>query len=158
MRRVVFTGGIIVNSGTLRSGINTAFASQLLTVRPAGTFDLQGFTNTNTALNVQSGFRVGAQVTGTGTLTLTAAAGVSHSLNGDGTTGATISANLALPTTATILVANGLATDDLTVSGVVSAVNTTLTKSGAGTLVLSNANTYSRRNGGDGRTRERSQQ
>jgi hypothetical protein len=38
-RSVARTGGIVVNSGTLRAGINNPFVSQAMTVRAAGTLD-----------------------------------------------------------------------------------------------------------------------
>ncbi len=57
-RNVARTGGIIVNSGILRSGINSAFASQAMTVRAAGTLDLNGFNNTISTLTLESGANV----------------------------------------------------------------------------------------------------
>ena len=85
-RAVTRTGGIVVNSGTLRSGIANSFASQAMTVRAAGALDLNGFSHTVSSLTLESGATSGANVaTGAGTLTL--GGNVTLNVNGSGCTG-----------------------------------------------------------------------
>ncbi len=139
-RSVARTGGIVVNSGTLRSGINSAFASQAMTVRAAGALNLNGFNHTVSSLTLESGATSGATVT-TGAGTLTLGGNVTLNVNGTGTTGAIVSGNLASTATRTFTVNNGSAVDDLTVAAVISGAGG-VTKAGAGTLALARANTY----------------
>ena len=139
-RAVARTGGIVVNSGTLRSGVTNAFASQAVTVRAGGVFDLNGFNNTVSGLTLESGATAGAAVT-TGAGTLTLAGNLGLNVNGTGATGATISGNLAETATRTYAVNDGVAADDLTIAAVISGAGS-VTKTGNGTLALAGANTY----------------
>jgi filamentous hemagglutinin family protein len=140
-RAVARTGGIIVNSGTLRSGIANSFVSQAVTVRPSGALDLNGFAHTVTSLTLESGATSGATVT-TGAGVLTLGGNVALNVNGSGFTGASISGNLTSAATRTFTVANGVAVDDLTIAALISGAGG-LTKAGAGTLTLTGANSYS---------------
>ena len=139
-RNVARTGGIVVNSGTLRSGINSSFASQALTVRAAGTLNTNGFNQTVSSLTLESGATSGATVT-TGAGTLTLGGNVTLNVNGTGATGAIVSGNLASTATRTVTVNNGATADDLAIAAVISGAGG-LTKAGAGTLALDGANTY----------------
>ena len=129
-----YTGTTTINAGTLRYGVNNAIASGAVVVNNGGTYDLNNFSDTIGALTVNSGATGGTVTTGTGTLTL----GGNVTSTG-GAANATISGNLALGGNRTFTTTN--AADGLTVSAVISGVNT-LTKAGAGTLTLSGANTY----------------
>lgn len=134
-------GGFFVNSGSLNSGIINSFASQDVTVRSGGIFNLNNFNNTMASLTLENGGLTGASVTtGTGTLTLTGA--LTSEVNGSGVAGSTITGNLVLPALASIVVEDGLVANDLTISAVVSGAGTSLTKTDAGTLALSGTNTY----------------
>jgi filamentous hemagglutinin family protein len=139
-RSVTRTGGVMVNSGMLRSGVNNAFASQAMTVRSAGALDLNGFNNTVSSLTLESGATAGATVT-TGTGTLTLGGNAALNVNGTGAAGAVVSGNIAATATRTFTVNNGAAADDLTVAAVISGAGG-VTKAGAGTLALYGANTY----------------
>jgi hypothetical protein len=98
-RSVAISGGLFVNSGVLRSGIANAFSTaQPVTVRAQGTFDLNGFNNSITTLQLESGAVSGASVT-TGAGTLTLGGDVTLGVNGSGAVGATLSGNLALGAT-----------------------------------------------------------
>jgi autotransporter-associated beta strand protein len=140
-----FTGGLFVNSGTLRSGIASAFATQAVTVRAPGTFDLNGFSNSITTLTLESGSSSGAAVT-TGGGTLTLGGNVTVNANGSGAVGAAISGGGLLNlggATRTFTVANGLAANDLDVATTIQVTGAFgITKAGAGTMTLENANTY----------------
>ncbi len=139
-RAVVRTGGIVVNSGTLRAGVANSFASQAMTLRSSSALDLNGFSHTVTSLTLESGASSGAAVaTGLGVLTL--GGNVALNANGSGTTGASISGNLTSAATRTFTIANGVAVDDLTVAALISGLGG-VTKAGAGTLTLTGTNTY----------------
>ena len=139
-RAVTRTGGIIVNSGTFRSGIANSFVSQALSLRPSATLDLNGFGHTVTSLTLESGAITGASVvTGAGVLTL--GGNVALNANGSGIIGAGISGNLTSAATRTFTVANGVAADDLTISALISGAGG-VTKAGTGTLTLTGINTY----------------
>ncbi len=139
-RSVARTGGIVVNAGTLRSGIANSFASQAMTVRAAGALDLNGFNHTVSSLTLESGATSGASVS-TGVGTLTVGGNVALNVNGTGATGAIVSGSLASTATRTFTVNNGSAADDLTVAAVISGAGG-VTKAGVGTLALNGANTY----------------
>ena len=141
-RSVAISGGLVVNSGTLRSGVANAFSTaQSLAVRTAGTFDLNGFNNSITTLQLESGAISGASVT-TGAGTLTLGGDVTLGVNGSGAVGATLSGNLALGATRLFTVNDGTAANDLTISAIISGAGAGLTKEGTGTLRLTGANTY----------------
>ncbi len=142
-RSVVISGGIRTTAGTLKSGINNAFSTaQAFTVLAPATLNFNGFNNSITTLTLNSGATTGATViTGAGTLTLGGT--VTLNANGSGAVGATISGNLALAgTTRTLTVNDGIATNDLTISAIISDGVAGITKGGAGTLSLSGTNTY----------------
>src|SRR5205814_3062946 len=102
-------------------------------VAASGTLDLNGFDDTLDALTLTGGH----VATGSGTLTL------GGNLNtAEAATTATVSGIVDLGSAArTFVVPDGSVAPDLTVSAVVSG-GFGLTKAGAGTLVLSAANTY----------------
>ena len=137
----IFTSfnNLIVSGGTTTTGVAlTAVAS--LTVKSASTFSV-GHAVTASAVSLEGCCAVtGGIISGTRTLTL--GGNVTVTDNAGGTAGATISCPVALGATRTITVADdGTAANDLTVSGIVSTTGS-LTKAGAGTLLLSRANTY----------------
>jgi fibronectin-binding autotransporter adhesin len=128
-----YTGLTTVSAGTLKNGTNNVIVGAV-TVSDGGTYDLNGFSDTIGALTVSSGTTGGTVTTGAGTLTL----GGTVTSSG-AATNALISGNLALGANRIFSVTN--AADGLSVSAVISG-NFTLTKQGAGTLMLSGANTY----------------
>ncbi len=138
-----FTGGITINSGTLALGVTNALASQATTVRAPGTLSVtSGGAASVTTLALESGSTSGASVT-TGVGTLTLGGDITQIVTGTGATGALISGNLALGASRQITVADGVASNDLTISALISGATFGITKQGAGLLALSNnANTY----------------
>lgn len=128
------TGGIVTLSDNQTVGA-------ALTVKAGATLALDTFNlGTPTSLTMEIG-STGASITGsTGTLTL----GGNVTVNAtSGSSGASISSPVALGATRTFTIANdGTSATDLTVSGVVSGGGFGVTKAGAGTMVLSTANTY----------------
>ena len=129
------------SGGTLRTGASNALSDAAVTVF-AGTLDLNGNSDTIGALTLGGGAAAtsASVTTGAGTLTLGGNVTYTATNNPDA---ATISGNLDLgAATRTFTVGNSTAADpDLTVSAVVSGT-VGLTKAGAGTMVLSGANTY----------------
>lgn len=134
--------GLVINSGSLTSGFASAFASQPVTVNAGGIFNLAGFSDAITTLTLQSGATAGGSVT-TGAGTLTLGGDVTLNVNGSGATGATIAGNLALGGNRTFTVAHGDASNDLSITALISGVGNNLIKAGSGTLSLSGANIYS---------------
>ena len=137
----IFTSfnNLIISEGATTTGVAlTAVAS--LTVKSASTFSI-GHAVTASAVSLEGGCAVtGGIISGTRTLTL--GGNVTVTDNAGGTAGATISCPVALGATRTITVADdGTTANDLTISGIVSTTGS-LTKAGAGTLLLSRANTY----------------
>lgn len=137
-----FNGAIDILSGTIRSGANDSIPNAC-SIRLAGTssgdsptLDLNGFNDTVGAIELAGNtYSNGATIsTGAGTLTL----GGDVLFNAlDSPQGATITGQLALGATRTMLVADsGSADNDLTISATTSGAGG-LTKSGIGTLVLS---------------------
>jgi autotransporter-associated beta strand protein len=128
-------------TGTKTLAANTT-ANGILTVSAGTTLSLSTFTlSTPTSLVLECGAATGSSITGSGTLTLGGNVTVNDAA-GAGTSGATISAPLALGATRTFTVANdGSTAVDLLISSVVSG-SAGLTKDGAGTMDLSAANTY----------------
>jgi len=126
-----WTGFTTVIAGTLRSAASDVLPATLVTVA-GGILDLAGNNDAIGALTMTAG----TVQTGVGTLTL----GGTLSYTGT-TTAATITGNLALGGNRTVSVADGAAASDLDVQAVVSGA-ASLTKTGAGTLVLSATNTW----------------
>src|SRR5262249_8083335 len=136
------TGGYTVDSGSLTETVaNSIGNTNAVTVRAGGTLALTNVSDTIGALNLESGSTSGASVTtGTGTVALGGIAELN--VNGSGRTGATIAGLLGLGATRTFTVADGSATNDLSISSVISGAGFGITKAGAGTLALSGVNTY----------------
>ncbi|MFN2507824.1 MAG: beta strand repeat-containing protein [Chthoniobacterales bacterium] len=137
--RNAFAGALTIGDGT--GNANSAETRWLasnqvpavtITVNSDGSLNLNNFSDSIGAL-VLSGGRV---ATGTGTLTL----GGNITSNGSATSGS-IAGNLALGANRTFTIADGAAAEDLDISAIISGAYT-LTKSGAGTMVLSGASTY----------------
>lgn len=140
-----FTGTLTINQGGLSSALASAIPSVAVVVGPAGTLTLVNVSNTITTLTMYSGNTSGAFLeTGTGVLTL--GGNVTLNVNGSGATGATINSagtgSMALGATRTITVNDGSASDDLTISLIVSGSTFGITKEGSGTLALTKANTF----------------
>ncbi len=142
-----FSGAINIGSASAAGGTLTLGAAALPAVAVNifdGTLALGSYSETIGALTMGGGATGStASITGTGTLTLGGNVTYSASNNAQG---ATIATNVALGANRTFTVADSTnATNDLTVTGVISNGSGTrsLTKDGAGTLVLSGSNTYS---------------
>ena len=137
----IFTSfnNLIISGGTTTTGVALTAAASL-TVKSASTFSV-AHAVTAITVSLEGGCAVtGGIISGTGTLSL--GGNITVTDNAGGTAGATISCPVALGATRTITVADdGTAANDLTVSGIVS-TSGNLTKTGAGTLLLSRANTY----------------
>ena len=111
-----------------------------VTINNEGLMDLNGYSAWLAATTLHSGDSSGASIT-TGAGTYTMGGDLTLVADGAGTVGAAISGNLALGANRLFTIADGAAATDLDVSAVVSGAFT-LTKAGAGTMVLSGANTY----------------
>ena len=134
------TGTTTVNQGTLTVG-TTWGTDPALVIAPAGTLNFNT-ADTIASLTLYSGSTSGATFAGSAAATL--AGNVALNVSGTGAAAATISAPLNLGgATRTFAVAEGTAAIDLSVSGVISVTGAFgITKTGAGTLALSGANTY----------------
>ncbi|MGH3580015.1 MAG: beta strand repeat-containing protein, partial [Mycobacterium sp.] len=146
-----YTGGTTVSNGTLLVGSAGALSSgstlNVLSDTAGGTalVDMSGFSNTVAALNI--GGATGADATSTANIaatgggTLTLNGNVAYLATGN-PLGSTIAANLNLNGGGRSFTINDSATaaTDLTISGIIS--NGSITKTGAGTLLLTGANTY----------------
>ena len=133
--------GGTANTSTPTGTTNVFFSSNGNTATSASTSAPLAVNSLN--FGVGTGTNSGITVSGTSAITITGSA-VNGNAAGSGitTTGTgsdTISAPIALAASQTWSVDTG---GKLTVSGTVSGSSTTLTKAGAGTLVLSGANTY----------------
>jgi len=141
-------GTVTVNSGaTLKAtatdavGYNVGSQIAQLNIN-GGTFD--------NGVNGNNGFRTNVALTG-GTMTSTGGGSFLFTTGGYGITSlassttSTISSGLLLQNSVNlpIDVADGAATTDLLISGVVAGSGSAITKTGAGTLILSGANTHS---------------
>ena len=133
----IAAGGLVIGDGagtdTVRLNANNQIAdASAVTVNSSGVFDLNGNSDTIGTLTMTGG----SVTTGVGTLTL------GGNVTGNAaSTPATISGKLALGGNRTFTIADGAALEDMAISAVISGSNT-VTKSGAGTLVFSGANTY----------------
>jgi autotransporter-associated beta strand protein len=144
-----YTGTTTVNNGTLRLGSSASLASTAVTVNANLTgatalLDLNGFNATVASLTFggAGGTATSASNVSTGAGTLTLGGNVTTNATGN-PLGSTLSGNLALgAATRTFTVANSTTADaDLTVSAAIGGAGG-LIKAGAGTLVLSGANSY----------------
>ncbi|WP_066403007.1 MBG domain-containing protein [Flavisolibacter tropicus] len=136
------SGGLTtLSSNTNVKGILTVKAGAALVL---STFNL-GSSTAGTApssLILEDGAATGSLITGTGTLTLGGNI-IINDAAGAGTNGATISAPVSLGANRNIDVADdGSNAVDLTISSIISGGGFGITKMGAGTMVLSGANTY----------------
>ncbi len=133
------TGG--ASGGTLMFGASNVLSAGTVTVY-AGTLDLNSFSNTIGALTLGGGAAGTAAVVNTETGVLTLGGNVTFTATNN-PNGATINGNLALgAANRTFTIGDSTAaTADLTVNAVISGADA-ITKAGAGTLVLSGANTY----------------
>ncbi len=145
----------LISGGSLMLGAANQIPNTATVTLSNGTFDLAGFTETIATLNFNGGTlsQNGATLnlasastalsmrntTISGNLAITAGGSIAFDATNNGT--ATISGNVDLGGSTTVFnIANGTADTDMLISGVIS--NGALTKTGAGTLVLSGANTY----------------
>lgn len=149
-----FTGSTTVSNGTLKLGASEVITDTSSVTVNNGVFDVRGFAETINALTIGSGTTTVAgnassvaDSVGGGILRLrsnvTYNAGSAGFENAQGL----ISANLDLNNASRTFTVNDNVTlaEDLVVSGVISNSGATaagITKSGTGTLVLANANTY----------------
>lgn len=124
-----------VGTDIVRLGASNQFNTGSITINSSGLLDLNNFSDTIGALT----FNGGSVTTGTGTLTL----------GGDITSNvssvsASISGLLDLGgSNRTFTIADGSAADDFIISANINSGSRTLTKAGAGTLVLSGSNLFS---------------
>ena len=153
-------GNVLINGGTLSLAASDQIANTSTVTQSSGTFDLGGFSDTigtyvfNGGTYTPSGGTLSLtnavtslsmrNTTLSGNLEITAGGAVVFDATNNGT--ATISGNVDLGAiTPNFNVANGTATTDMLVSGVISSTGAGLTKIGTGLLELSGAlpNTYS---------------
>jgi fibronectin-binding autotransporter adhesin len=134
-------GALVIGDGvgtdTFRIDVGDQFGLGLITINSSGVFQLNNVSEIIAALTMNGG----SVTTGTGTLTL------GGDVIGNATaTSATISGRLALSEftgiTRTFTIADGAPNVDMNISAIVSGTSDNLTKAGAGTMVLSGANTY----------------
>jgi autotransporter-associated beta strand protein len=135
-----------INGGTATLGVSlNSIAGGSLTVKAGATLALGAF-NFGAAtgppiLTLECGATTGSNITGSGTLNLGGDVTVGNVATG--ASGATIFCPVNLKATRTFTVADdGTSATDLTVSGIISGAVFGITKAGAGTMVLSGANTY----------------
>ena len=150
-------GGVTVGDGTGAGGATPAILRWMasdqipvgtITVNPAGSANLNGFSDAVGGLTLQRLGSYAGEITGTGTLTLGGDITVNNIGHTDtNTAAATISVTtLALGASRTFTVNDSLrlgSGDDLVISSVITGAGFNLTKSGFGTLALTANNTYS---------------
>ena len=131
---------LIISGGTTTTGVALTTVSNL-SVKSASTFSLSHAVTAN-AVSLEGGCAVtGGTISGSSTLTL--GGNVTVTDNTGGAANATISCPVALSATRTFTVADdGTTANDLTMSNVISGSTFGITKSGAGQLHVSGANTY----------------
>jgi autotransporter-associated beta strand protein len=144
----LYTGATTVNAGTLRSGANDVLpnaSNVTVSGNAAGvtpTLNLNGKSDTIGTLSFGGSTTTSGAAVTTGAGTLTLGGAVTYTATND-PLGATISGNLGLGATRTFTIGDSAsAANDLTVSALISGTGFGLTKAGAGTLLLSGANTY----------------
>ncbi len=130
--RNITAGAVTITSGVVRSMASNEIPTKTVTVTGLGLLDLNNFSDTIGSLMMTGG----AVTTGTGTLTLGGTVTTSASASS-----ATIAGNLGLGAIRTFTINDGIATDDLLITAVVSGAFN-LTKGASGTLVLAGSNTY----------------
>ncbi len=132
---------LTISGNSIKTLATSTTINAALSVKAGATLNLSTFNlGTPTSVVLETG-TTGATISGTGTLTL----GGNVTVNATtGNSGVTISTPIALNgTTRTFTVADeGTSANDLTISGIISGT-VGITKAGAGTLLLSNSNTYS---------------
>jgi fibronectin-binding autotransporter adhesin len=142
-RNLIISGG----AGNTKTLAANFALSGTLTVRSATTLDLSTFTlGTPTSVTLETiGGGNGSSIIGSGLLTLGGNITVNNNAGGAITTGASISSPISLTATRTITIADdGTTNSDFTISGIISSTGAFgITKSGAGTLLLSSSNSYS---------------
>jgi fibronectin-binding autotransporter adhesin len=143
-----YTGGTTINGGTLRMGIGGAVPNGAVSVTGTGvgatsTLDLNNFNATVSSLTFGGTTASSGSAVTTGTGTLTLGGNVTYAA-ANNPLGSTLSGNLSLGAAdRTFTIGHSTtAGTDLTVSAVVSGT-AGIIKTGAGTLLLSGANTYS---------------
>lgn len=151
-----FTGPTVINQGTLKFGVNAALRANAASKVTINGVDANGAGTTATLdLNGKNGIltptfggpggtstSVNQLTTGAGILTT---ASITTDATGNPTTAASLSGKVALSAATTITVADSAGSAiDLDFSAVISSttIARSITKSGAGTLSLSGANTY----------------
>jgi fibronectin-binding autotransporter adhesin len=142
-----YTGSTTISDGTLKNGVNNAFAAtSAVTVAAVNASDsatwlLNGFNNTTNSLTVGGAANSTATVaTGAGTLTLGGNVTYDATANAGS---ATISGLVATTAARTFTVGDSSNTSsELNVTAVISGTGGGVVKDGAGTMVLAGANSY----------------
>lgn len=137
------SGGVVVtNTATISLNASKTMTNSPITVNAGATLNLSTFNlSAPNAINLQCGSSTsGSAITGSGTMTLGGNVNVVSA--GVGTAGATMSAPINFTTARNMTVADdGTAAVDLNITSVISGTSR-LTKLGAGTLQLTNTNTF----------------
>ena len=146
-----FTGGTTINQGTIKTTANdvlpnTGTITVNATVAGTALLDLNGNSDTIAALNLggTGGLVTSVNQVSTGAGTLTLGGNVTVANNGNWTSSASISGNVALGSaTRTFTIGDSTGTVvDLDLQAIVSGSAVGITKNGAGLMQLSAANTY----------------
>jgi autotransporter-associated beta strand protein len=143
-----YTGPTVVTQGTLLAGVANALpAASAITVAggsagTTATLSFTTFSNTIGTLTLGGATPTSAAAVSTSTGTLTLGGDVTYDATNH-PLGATLAGNVALGATRTFAIGDSTtAASDLTVSAILSGAGFGLTKTGAGTLTLSAANTF----------------